>query len=284
MPYLYKAVCSGSLVLAMILQLMIVQPVWAKGVQLLLLPTRVVLEGKERFTTMTVKNTGDATGKYRVQVVDTQMDEEGKIHLRDDGQRNAHSAADMLRVSPRVITLPPNEYQTVRILVKKRPDLEDGEYRSHLKVKITENNLEQKEAELSGAEPPQISLKPKLVMVIPALVRHGETGFAARIENVEILPPSQKAPKPHVKVTLTRTGNRSAMGDISIVHIAPGGGEEELRFFAGVAVYREIGRRSVQVPLDVDMARLNSGQLRVRYLTQKREGGEVLAEKTITLN
>ncbi len=70
------------------------------------------------------------------------MDENGGIKLLDPGVKSENSALDNLSIAPHVMTLKPDEYQTVRLLVKNIADLPEGEYRSHLQVRMTENDLD----------------------------------------------------------------------------------------------------------------------------------------------
>ena len=53
--------------------------VQAKQAGILLIPTRIVMEKGDRYITVSVKNRGDATGAYRVEIIDMIMQEEGVI-------------------------------------------------------------------------------------------------------------------------------------------------------------------------------------------------------------
>ena len=160
---------------------------WAKTAELMLVPTRIVLENGAHYATVTVKNSGDGIGRYRIELIDATMQEDGGIKLHDDGSHDQFSALDMLSISPRSMTLKPDEYQTVRILVRNADSLATGEYRSHLKVKMTENDLD---ADTNEPTPDatSIALKPKLVMVIPIIIRHGETSYQVTIDDAKIIP------------------------------------------------------------------------------------------------
>jgi P pilus assembly chaperone PapD len=52
---------------------------WAKGAEVLLSPTRVVLDNGEKFSTIIVKNAGDAPGDYRISLADMKMRDDGAV-------------------------------------------------------------------------------------------------------------------------------------------------------------------------------------------------------------
>ncbi|HVY12528.1 MAG TPA: fimbria/pilus periplasmic chaperone [Alphaproteobacteria bacterium] len=245
----------------------------------MLAPTRIVLEGAERYATVTVKNSGDGTGRYRIDLVDTTMKEDGSIQIKEEGQKDTFSALDILSISPRSMTLKPDEFQTVRILVRNPEGLQDGEYRSHLKVKMVENDIDDKTGE-PAKESATIALKPKLVMVVPVIVRHGQTSSHVSISGAGILP---GAGPPQLKLTFAMDGNRSVIGDIKVVHVGAGG-EETVKSFPGVAIYRGVAKRDLVMPLDVPAGKsISGGKLVITYSAQEKDGGQVMAQKEITM-
>ena len=89
---------------------------WAVSAELIVSPTRMVLTDRDRYATVSVKNPGDAIGRYRVEMVDTIMLPDGAVKMLGKDEKYEHSALEMIRISPRSMTLRPGEYQTVRIL------------------------------------------------------------------------------------------------------------------------------------------------------------------------
>ncbi len=253
-------------------------PALAKGAEMLLVPTRVVMEKGARYTTVTIKNSGDATGRYRIELIDASMGEDGGVKLREDGSRDPFSAKDYLSLSPRSMTLKPDQFQTVRLLFKKPADLADGEYRTHLKVKMVENDVDAKEG---SADPKaaSIAIKPKLVMVIPVIVRHGETSYRVSLDDASIEGNGKNA---RLNMTLGLEGNRSIVGDAKVTHVDAGGKESLLKFFPGIAIYRGTTNRRVAIPLETpDGVNIESGTIKIALLSQEKEGGEVMAQKEI---
>ncbi len=256
----------------------------ARNAEMLLSPTRVVLEGTSRFATVTVRNTGSATGRYKIDIVDAHMGENGAIKLRDDGGKEEFSAMDMLSLSPRNITLKPDESQTVRILVKAKSDMPDGEYRSHLQVKITESDLDP-DGNRPSPEGANIVLKPKMTTVIPVIIRKGKTDYKVSIEDASVgIGGGDGKQIPNVKVVFGFSGNRSVLGDVKVTHVSPDGKDTQLSFFRGIAIYRGVARREQTVALDVpDGVDISKGRLRIAFMSQENEGSQVLAEKETPL-
>lgn len=254
----------------------------ARNADILLTPTRIILEGGNRFATVNIRNNGDGVGRYNIGLVDTLMNEDGGIKVRDDGSRDQFSALDMLSISPRNLTLKPDEDQTVRILVKAKNDLPDGEYRSHLQVKITETDLD-----LATGKPANdgasVSLKPLLRTVIPVIIRKGSTNYDVKIEDAQLVIGGGEGKQvPEVKVMFSFSGNRSVLGDLKVTHISPEGKETQLVFFRGIAIYRGVERRAQIVSLNVpDGVNIRQGMLRVAYMSQENEGSHVLATKDL---
>ncbi len=249
---------------------------------LLLSPTRIVLENGAKYVTVTVRNTGDGTGRYKIELIDAVMDENGGIKVREDGSKDEFSAIGMLSLSPSNMTLKPDENQVVRLLVKNMSDAPDGEYRSHLQVRMTETDLDpdtSKPVEGTG-----IAIKAKISTIIPVIIRKGQTAYNLAIDGAKFVTGGgDNKQSPEVKVAISFSGNRSILGDIKVTHIAADGKETQLAFLRGVAIYRGVSKRNQTVALTVpEGLNVRSGRLRVDFLTQENEGSHVLSEKEIT--
>lgn len=260
------------------------QLAWAERAQIMLLPTRIVMENSDRYVTVIVKNSGDASGNISIDLVDMVMRENGLVQLMEPGS-DPHSAIPYLRISPHSVTLKPQTSQNVRILLRKPQDLPAGEYRSHLKVTIENDNVEASEAnKASNTDATGISVKSKLAFTIPVIVRTGETAIAINFDAMKMMRNEQG--KPVLNFALLREGNRSVMGDFTITHSKPGRKPDLIKTFPGIPIYRSTDRREVSIglddlPGDVD---LTTGTLNVVFTAQEKEGGMKLAEGTLDLS
>ncbi len=246
---------------------------------LLLTPTRVVLSAKDRFATINVKNSGGATGQYTLELQDMAMDEQGVIRPLAAGETQEGSAKDLLRISPRSMTLKPGQIQNVRILIRNANALKEGEYRSHLKVRIANDNVDKA---LKAEEAPEggIAVRENLALVIPVIVRQGKLEFASEIQNPSLVGAGKQQ---QVAFTLTRSGNRSSMGDVSITYTPASGKSLLVGTHPGIPVYFPNSKRQLTLPLNVPKGvALKGGKIDITYTAQKDEGGKELARASFT--
>ena len=246
----------------------------------MLFPTRFVLGPNERTVTVDIVNKGDAKGAYRIELIDMLMPEDGSIRQLEEGESDPYSLRKFARAE-----IAPDGVQKVRINIRRPKGLADGEYRSHLKVTLTEDNLDK-----ANEEPPRekvsIKIKSRLAFTIPIIIRQGDTSYHAAIKEASLyyVDKADGNQSPMLNLLLTHEGTRSSMGDIKVYHIAPDGKSTVVSFHPGVAVYRTADRRRVRVPLSVpEGVSLDKGKLRITYVEKEDEGGKLIAEKTLDL-
>lgn len=254
-----------------------------KQAKMMLIPTRVVMQDGARAATIELRNNGDATGQYTISLIDMEMKETGQVVALPSDQPGEFSAIPYLHLSPKSTTLTPGESQVVRVMQKRNQEMEPGEYRAHLRVKIENDNVEG----LNGSDPvppaqTSISVKANVVVIMPVILRVGETEATLALENPQVIYDAQG--KPILSLNLLREGNRSAIGDFSITYKSPGGDERLMTFFPGVAIYRPTPKREVTIPLDVPSGvSLKQGSLDITYSAQEQEGGKPLAKTSLNL-
>lgn len=254
------------------------QMAYARNAGLLLSPTRLVLGNGQRFATVTVRNNGDGIGRYVIEMVDATMAENGGIKILDQGVQQPNSALDLVSISPHSITLKPDDYQTIRILVKNRPETADGEYRSHLQVRMTQADITNDDIK---PDPQQTVIVPRalLTTVIPVIIRKGEMHFALTIDDAKL---AMTAGQPQIDLTMSFSGNSSVIGDVKVSHTATNGAVTQLAFYRGVAIYRDVKKRTQPVPLEVPKGvNIHQGKIDVAFMSQDNPGAKVLAQRSI---
>jgi P pilus assembly chaperone PapD len=253
----------------------------ANRAEVMMLPPRVVMENNDRFSTIVIRNIGDATGDFTVGLQEMKMLETGMVVPLDPGETPQYSAMPYLHITPRSMTLKPGETQKVRLMVRVPENLEPGEYRTHAYVRLVNDNADAP-ANQAGKDA-VIAVKANLVIIIPVIVRHSATTLSMGIADAKLSHDAKGMPS--VDMYLTREGNRSSMGDISVTYIPQGGAPQLIKAFRGVAVYRPIPRRFISVPLDETPkgVSLTRGRLDIVYTAQEKEGGKTLAEAQLAL-
>lgn len=255
----------GGLVL--LLQSFTVQPVLAAS-QLLVSPTRIVFEGRMRTAKVTLANTGDTTGRYRISFVRKQMNEAG--NLVDIKEDVAGMFSDtMVRFSPREVTLPPGQAQVVRLMLRKKSGLENGEYRSHMLFQALPDPTDTSIESLTGqdSEKLQIQLIPVVGVSIPIIVRHGKLEASATLSNLKFQAAGKANGQPRLSLTIKREGNRSVYGDFKVTYYPIQGDPVVVSQANGVAIYTPNKERKLQLTLQTPPGvALKSGELQVTYL------------------
>lgn len=253
--------------------------------QLMLFPTRVVFDGNQRAAQLELINNGSQSATYRISLVNRRMDEAGAMHPIEEPVEGQHFAEEMLRYSPRQITLEPGVGQTVRIMVRKPTSLAPGEYRSHLlfsKQPQVRDPGDSNVADSSSQKEVRIQLRTLLSVSIPVIVRHGDTHATVSLTSMELTERAEE--QPVLQFSMERAGNQSLYGDLT-VHFTPRGGVTEIVGRAnGVAIYAPNARRKMRIALTPPRNRsLSNGTLRVTYRQQAESGAALLAEASLTL-
>ncbi len=260
--------------------LLLLHTAHAKNANIMIIPTRVVMENNDHYSAIVIRNIGEATGDYHIDLADLKMLEAGGVAPYAKGETPQYSAMPYIVVSPKSFSLKPGETQTVRVILRKPENLEAGEYRSHLQVHLPNDNVDAP-VRAAGRDA-VIAVHASLVLAIPIIVRHGATTLSMGIDQPNLTHDANG--RPSVDMYLTREGNRSSMGDISITCSQAGGASKLIKFYPGIAVYRPIPRRFVSVPLDGNAKGVNLSQckLGIVYAAQPDEGGKTLAQTQFT--
>jgi hypothetical protein len=270
-----KTVCIGltSLVGAIIMPCM---PAQAAG-DLLVAPTRVVLDGN-RGTEVILNNIGSETATYRISLELRRMTEDGRLEEVTEDQANEmeQAAKAMIRYAPRRVTLPPNQPQAIRLGVRAPEGLADGEYRVHLLFRgIPEARSVTDQTVPEGGF--TIALTPIYGVTIPIIVRYGNLQATAAIANGRM---EKDADGQSFAFDLSRSGDRSTYGEI---RITKPGVDEPVMIARGIAVYPEVTKRTVSLPVPPEVAAQLTGPISVAYYESANDGGALIAKTDMVL-
>jgi len=86
--------------------------------------------------------------------------------------------------------------------------------------------------------------------------------------------------KPAIALDISRAGDRSTFGAIKVLKA---GVADPIALVNGIAVYTEVGQRSVTIPIDPAQLANASGQVTVQYVEPTDTGPVTLAETTAVL-
>jgi len=266
---------AAALVLAASLGL--AAPVQAGIGDLLVAPTRIVLDGRKGAEVI-LNNIGDEPATYRVSVVFRRMTEDGGLKDVEEPTASDKAAEDMILYQPRKVVLPPRQPQAIRIIARAPQGLPDGEYRVHMLFRAIPPAIP---VAAAAANQPvkgiQFRLTPVYGVTIPVIVRLGNLEATAGIANVHL---DKVEGKQAVALDLSRTGSRSTYGE---VRVFKAGVKDPIAIQKNVAVYTEINRRHVAVALDDAYKGAVAGPVTVQYVETFDDGSHVIAETQAVL-
>lgn len=272
-------------------------PVGTLSANINITPKRLTFDLNRRTGTVYLFNQGDAPATIDLTLVDRIMRTDGSILNVEEAQKSAEnkpvldqlkSARDMVQLSPRRVVLAPGKGQTIRLRIGNIPESgQAAEYRTHLTVtnvppKDTGVTAEQAAAADAGGNKLSFKVTTVYGLSIPVIIRTGAVDVRADLENPHIVteqiaPDTRTPPRPTpvLVVDLVRKGPNSVYG---VVELVPAGVKkpEPLAVARGVAVYPEVERRSVRIPLS--RAPKPGEKLEVTFTDDDTSPGKVLAK------
>jgi fimbrial chaperone protein len=258
---------------------------------LMLYPTRIELEKNQRAAQVELVNRGQTPESYRISVVNRRMTDTGQIVAADTAEPDERFATNMLRYSPRQVTLKAGESQTVRISLRKPTGLANGEYRSHLqfdRLPDVEGSTDLEQA--AQPEPGQITIRLTALIgaSIPVIVRHGETSAKVSLDTLTLEPAAkvdaQAGDPPLLAFQMNRSGNRSVYGNLLATYAPPGGKPVDVGRVNGVAVYVPNALRTVKLPLRLpEGMTLKGGLIQLTFAQRPEDGGKPIAQASLAV-
>jgi len=258
---------------------------------LMLYPTRVEMEKNQRAAQVELVNRGQTPETYRISVVNRRMTETGQIVPADSAEAGERFATDMLRYSPRQVTLRAGESQTVRISLRKPTGLANGEYRSHLQFDRQpdvdgSSDIEQAVNQEQGQI--DIRLTALVGASIPVIVRHGDTSANVTLDMLTLEPRTQVEGQPDgpplLVFHMNRSGSRSVYGNLLASYTPPGGKSADVGRVNGVAVYVPNALRTAKLPLGLpEGLALKGGVIQLTFSQRPEDGGKPMAQASLAV-
>jgi P pilus assembly chaperone PapD len=264
------------------------------GANLNLTPKRITFDRNRRNGTVYIYNQGTAPATFDISLVDRVMLPDGQLiaPAADDKRPEVVAALQQLKsaqtlflISPRRVTLPPGQGQTIRLRVSSVPEGAAGEYRTHLTVTtIPPPSTGLTAEEAAAGQPGQLSFQITSVfgISIPAIVRFTDPDVRAEIQDAhleyaEVSLDGKSPPRrtPIMVFDLARLGDSSLFGNVEIRPAGQKGGDP-LGFARGVGVYPEIAKRRVRIPLTHEPR--PGDRLEVTFTDDDTSPGKLLAK------
>jgi P pilus assembly chaperone PapD len=262
------------------------------GADLNVSPQRVVFAPNARSSVIYVFNRGDAPATYTISLTDRVMTPDGQVRDASESDVQSAAAAEIARMrsarpllvyAPRRVTLQPGESQAVRIRALTPPDLTDGEFHTHLTISTVPPESAGLTAEQAAAgEASQVTMRINTLfsISIAVIVRRGEVDVRSALDNIAYAPPSAGRPA-RVSIDLVRGGASSLYGAVEVRRAGAPHSEAPLGVVRGVAVYPEVDRRRLEIPLT--RVPPHGEALEIRFNDDDTRPGDELAEASIVV-
>lgn len=245
---------------------------------LLIAPTRLLMEKGQRVTEVALFNQGSAPNTYRVSLLRTGMNEDGSVVEIPEPPAGTLDPLSLFRFSPHEVKLEPGETQVVRFALRMPGELPDGEYRVHVRF-IGLPQVEAPKAK-SDEAPKGLTaiIKPVFGVSIPLIFRKGDLSAKATLSKPAL---GLNGEKRVLNLDLRRDGNASLYGDFKVFFTPAGGASQPVGELNGIAVYTPLALRHVVIPLNPPAGvSLQHGSFAVSFVDGKSQatlGTTVLA-------
>jgi hypothetical protein len=248
---------------------------------LLISPTRINFDSRDRIQEVILINSGSETRTYRLSWIESLATTEGGYQDSDINDPALDPLSPFIRFSPRQVTLAPGERQIIKLQLRRKPDMSESEYRSHLLFTVLPPDVD------TGSVLPQTqegaSFKLNLLMnySIPVLYHPalGNVAVDASFEGINRLNDNSA----DFKFRLDRTGDVSAFGRIELFSMVDGQ-RQQIGLANNISVFKELDHRmvSVRVP-NFSKFKDKLTELEIRYVGEKEHLGQTFIQKVLQL-
>ena len=245
---------------------------------LLVAPTRVVLENGQKVAEVVVSNTGNAPSTYRISLLRMVMAPDGGLKESPAPPNGELDPASLFRYSPHEVLLQPGETQVVRIAARKPADLPDGEYRVHIQFMGLPEVSAPKPAGAQASKGFSARIQPVFAVAIPLVLIQGKVSATAAVSGLAFNPALNGHPA--LELHLDRQGNASLYGDLKAFFTPDGGIPQQVGEMGGVGVYTNLATRPISLLLNTPKGvAFEHGLFTVSFVDEK--GKATLATATI---
>jgi hypothetical protein len=219
---------------------------------------RLYLDPKSNSTFIRVHNMEPAIQSCEVKVIDIAINNLGNITLVTNDKITKNSAKPLVRLAPRRFNLTIGEYQMVKLLYRRKPGIENGEYQGALAIKCTERKESSNE---------QVTITPALVHNVPLIVRTGRLPIQAEFV-------STKINGNKLQVEFKIQGQRSLTGDFTVIDNTSG---EIIAEQKHVSIYSQ----SPIKKLELLLVEYQNTPLMIKFTENPEMGGNLMIQQPV---
>ena len=244
---------------------------------LMITPTRIVFEERDRFKEVTLVNSGKEPQIYEMSWVYFRMQEQGAAYKPSMESITEFDASKHIVFTPRRITLAPGSSQKIRLALRRPETIPEGDFHVHLKFASVPDVLDD---DLISDGKPRAVVSINVGYTIPVVLRSGPDAVQTTIERIDI----QRNPtngRLKVAVPVSRTGSPHAiLGHLFVYHTGADGKEERVGEISNAHIFPEVDQRVFDVHL---LKEISGGSLRVVMEHYTLDEKKRYAEKVFSL-
>jgi P pilus assembly chaperone PapD len=235
---------------------------------LVVAPTRIIFAPGQHSTEAALTNTTKEEVRYRIGVVDETLTASNTMQV---SSTFPYSVKNMLRYTPKMVSLKPGQRQTIRLMVNRPDNLADGDYHSHLLLE----QVPIKKDVSATTTPPRgnrltLSVGVLYSMGIPVIVQQGHLTGAVALTGATLVRDA-KGHATAVKAVLTHTGNAEGEGYLSASINGKSVAIPQI-----VHLYRETSQVEITMPLALEAQSAKPGAITLELRDDDGKTGKVL--------
>lgn len=219
---------------------------------------RLYLDPNNNSTYIRVHNMEASFQKCDIQLNDVEINTQGQIALVSNSEPTPNSAKNFVRLAPRRFSLAIGEHQMVKLLYRRKPGINTGEFHGVVAIKCVE--------ELDQANLP-VTITPALVHNVPVIVRTGKLPIQAEFTAIE-----RDANK--LQIELKIEGERSITGNLSVINADS---DEVIAERKHLSIYSQQPVKNIEFVLDESQ----NSPLIVKFSEDPNMGGNLVIQQPV---
>lgn len=245
---------------------------------LLVTPSRLAFDEKDRTQEVILVNSANTPKSYRLEFTNMKQDPNGGYKKMTEEELNKFPRADQfLRFSPRRVTLQPGESQKIKVMVRRSKNMNEPEYRSHLRFTALPDELVGQAATTDSSGGVTMKLNLLLSYSIPVVLRTEKPSTKVNISDIKFI----EGDKQQVTFSLNKQSDNSLHGDFTVFHQLDGN-ETEVAYLNSFNIYRETNTQFITIPMFRPLQN-KSGTIRIEYKGKAEFSDIELANGEISL-
>ncbi|MGO3785201.1 MAG: fimbrial biogenesis chaperone [Pseudoalteromonas prydzensis] len=247
---------------------------------LLISPTRIEFDDRQRVAKVILINSGSEYKTYRLEWQEKIAQAQGGYKTLANNIVNPQALSQMIRMSPSQVRLAPGERQIVKLALRKPKGLVANEYRSHLLLKALPNDEQSSNNAGIG-----VNVNFILSYSIPIILRQGTlVNPEVNIDDIKLVKNEVKQVD-SIELLMSRSGKYSSFGKVEAYFTAKSGKQErKVSILNDFSIYPELDQKTLNMSLLKPEMIQPPGTLRIMYKGLNKYNKHIFVDKTFTID